>query len=367
MFCEGCDALPGLCHSLLMEKYMKQQSQLILSVITDIVMKCKDNSLLLSTVLQDIKKLLQMKVFPFDHLISFYRSILFWNGSILTENRDLLNGIIEEYRNESFIPNQWSVVQIQLNDRIIAFFNGENSRISHDYSQQHSNPESSSIRSRIPSSIPSPLPQSPLVQRHIQKPSSFPLYILLFLILLTGAGLVWFLQINGVTPTKPQHEYVNYDSPQYMNQVKEVNTVIMTPSKKEPKIVTKTDTPIQVTIREEPDAFVIEDVDLSSTVDEPVQISEPIISQDVIDLDFSGEDNSPLWLILFIIVIICLDFALISSLALIVLFWRFYAGNMEVRKQSFSTPIKVNQFDGLPPPITPFPDSISFSQRRNRM
>lgn len=305
VFCEGCDALPGLCHSLLMEKNMKQQSQLILSVITDIVIKCKDNSLLLSTVLQDIKKLLQMKVFPFDHLISFYRSILFWNGSILTENRDLLNDIIEEYRNESLIPNQWSVVQIQLNDRIIAFFNGENSRISHDYSQHYSNPESSSIRSRIPSSTPSPLSQSPSIQRQIQKPSSFPLYILLFLILLTGAGLVWFLQTNVVSSTQPQHEFVNYDSPQYMNQVKEVNTVIMTPSKKEPEIVTKADTPIQVTIREEPDAFVIEDVDLSNTVDEPVQISEPIISQDVIDLDFSGEDNSALWLILFVIVIIC--------------------------------------------------------------
>lgn len=350
---------------------MKQQSQAILSVITDMTIKCKDNSLLLSTILQDINKLLQMKVFPFDHLISFYRSILFWNGSILTENRELLVGIIEEYRNESFIPNQWSVVQIQLNDRIIAFFNGENSRISHDYSQQHSYLGSSSVRSRIPSSTPSLPPQSPSVQRQIQKPSSFPLYILLVLILLTATGLVWFLQTNTVTPTKPPHEYMNYDSPQYMNQAKEVNTVLITPSKKEPEIVTKTDNPIQVTIREEPDAFVIEDVDLSNTVNEPVNepvhVSEPTISQDVIDLDFSGDDNSPLWLILFVILIICLNSALISSLALIVLFWRFYAGNMEVRKQSFSTPIKVNQFDGLPPPITPYPDSISFSQRRHRM
>lgn len=275
VFNEASASLPLLANAILSDMVVSQINNkiMILELATRIAKTSHSNSLLLAAILQSCKNLIVTQLVLFDDLYELFTVFTEWNSGILLEYRSIIMSIIDSYSSTSHFPSKWSSLQIQLNNRMLQ-----------NYSQVWTG--QSPVRSRIPSANSSFVCET---SPSNMKPSSLPFFILFAIIIFSFGGLIYIFNVYSPSQssTAQSAEFSNYDSVQYVQEVHPIKP--------------QTES---VIMREEQDAFVIEDHEIEETVfvsDETVEFStESSVEENVIDVQFGQEGYSTLLFSLFV-------------------------------------------------------------------
>ena len=154
-------------------------------------------------------------VIPYDSFNSSFWIILSWDSSIFQLYNDEIKKIILKFQSHSVSTNEWNYLLIACNEKTVPKTNLSSLSVSPVHSRIASS-QSSFITENAHVQTP---PRSSIKPFKEEKPSFFPLVILLCIILLSFGGLLYIVYTNPLNQVSHSvKENPNYDSPVYYDK-----------------------------------------------------------------------------------------------------------------------------------------------------
>ena len=187
----------------------------IIQLISRFLRNVPNNESLLLSFLSSCDDIVDKLIIPYDSFSSSFWIILSWDSSILQLYSDEIKNIILKFQSHSVSSNEWNYLLIACNEKSVPKTNQSSLSASPIHSRIASS-QSSFITEN--SHVQTP-PRSSIKPFKEEKPSFFPLVILICIILLSFGGLLYLVYANPFNQASPSvKENPNYDSPVYYDK-----------------------------------------------------------------------------------------------------------------------------------------------------